>query len=538
MPVPIEAETVGQLVRNAAATFGDAEAVVGSGTRLTFRELEERSRALARRLLARGVAKRTHVGVSFGNNPDCLVSMLAVSRIGAVAVPVSTFAPGRELLRLIRYGDLAALLTKRDVVGVDQVDRLADAIPGLAEANGPSLALAAAPSLRWIEFVDADDRAAAWVTRPDDEGIAAPVTDAVFDALEDDVVGADVALMIHTSGTTSDPKGEPHLHNTVSFRARYLAERMQYRPGERTYTSHVLFWIGGLTMSFFTNLAAGGTSVWCERFDAGEVLALIEHERIDRLVIYPHQVEQLLAHPGFSSTDRGSLRIADPRLLVGDGGGIVTPEGHRMALGMSETFGPYSWGSGGTGVIGPIEDVQPGLEVRVAGEDDTPVGDGGTGEILLRGRGVTPGYYKRPKSFGFDPDGWFRTGDRGLVDGDAIHFLGRMTELIKTAGANVAPAEVVDALLAIDGVREAYVLPLPDPLRGEVVSAAVVLDEDRGLDADVIRAELKKDLSPYKVPAVIASFRSEEIPWTPTFKVRRHELTGMILERSGGVPAS
>ena len=105
--------------------------------------------------------------------------------------------------------------------------------------------------------------------------------------------------------------------------------------------------------------------------------------------------------------------------------------------------------------------------------------------------------------------------------------------MIKTSGANVAPAEVIDALLALDDIREAYVLPLPDRERGELVSAAVVLDEDSDLDAETITAELKKDLSPFKVPTTIAIFTSEEIPWTPTFKVRRHELTEMIVERAG-----
>ena len=317
MSDPIEASTVGELVRKAAATFGDAEAVVGEGTRLTFNELDARSRALARRLLGRGVAKGTHVGVSFGNNPDFLVSLLAVSRIGAVAVPISTFAPGRELLRLIRYGDLAAILTTQQVVGVDQVDRLTAAIPGLAETKGTVLTLPAAPSLRWIEFARSDDDPPPWVTLPEDDGIAAPVDDALLDAMEEDVVGTDVALMIHTSGTTSDPKGVPHTHDTVCFRVRYLAERMQYRPGDRTYTSQVLFWIGGLTMSFLTSIAAGATSVWCERFDADEVLPLIERERITRLAIYPHQVAQLLAHPEFASTDRSSLRIGRPAPRAG-----------------------------------------------------------------------------------------------------------------------------------------------------------------------------------------------------------------------------
>jgi acyl-CoA synthetase (AMP-forming)/AMP-acid ligase II len=201
---------------------------------------------------------------------------------------------------------------------------------------------------------------------------------------------------------------------------------------------------------------------------------------------------------------------------------------------MSETFGPFSWGSGGAGVIAPMQDVQPGLEARVVDKDNRPVADGDTGEIVLRGRCVTPGYYKRPRSVGFDADGWFHTGDRGQVDGASIHFLGRMTEMIKTSGANVAPAEVVDALLALDGVREAYVLPLPDRVRGERVAAAVVLEAGSDLDAETIRAQLKKDLSPFKIPTTIAFFKSEAIPWTPTFKVRRHELTTMILERALG----
>ena len=541
MAQPIRAETVGELVRNAADTWGDADAVVGNGTRLTFGQLEERSRALGQRLLGRGVAKHTHVGVSFGNNPDFILSLLAVARIGAVAVPLSTFAPGRELLRLLRYGDLAAVLTSRSVVGVDQVDRLGAAVPGLVEAKGPILALPSVPNLRWIEFVDFDDEVPPWATGPDDDGLGVAVDDELFDAVEadvapTDVAPTDVALMIHTSGTTADPKGVPHVHDTVCFRSAYLTEKMQYAPGDRTYTSQVLFWIGGLTMSLFTSIAAGGTSVWLERFEPGEVLSVIEAERITRLVIYPHQTEQLLAHPDFGRTDRSSLLIADPRVR-GDGvasqfgtaaGGIKTPEGLRMALGMSETFGPWSWGTGGNSPMAPVQDVQPGLEVRVVDERNQPVADGETGEMVLRGRCVTPGYYKRPRSFAFDAAGWFHTGDRAQVDGESIHFLGRMTEMIKTSGANVAPAEVIEALLALHGVQEAYVLPLPDPVRGEAVGAAVVLAEGSALDADTIKAVLRHDLSPFKIPTVIVVFTSEQIPWTPTFKVRRGQLTQMI----------
>ncbi|WP_029429926.1 class I adenylate-forming enzyme family protein [Blastococcus sp. URHD0036] len=532
----IEAGTMGQLLREAAARFGSAEAVVGNGTRLTFDALDERSRVTARHLLGRGVGKGDRIGVSFGNGPDFIVALTAVCRIGAIAVPISTFAPGRELHRLIRHGDMAGVLTASHVVGVDQVRRLEQAVPGLAGSERPQLALPAAPMLRWIEFTTGDV-ATAWVSSPGDHGVLGLVDEELLAAVEAEVTPYDVCLMIHTSGTTADPKGVPHLHDTVTFRARDLAERMQFAAGDRTYTSQVLFWIGGLTMSFVTSLAAGGTSIWHERFDAGEVLRLIERERISRLAIYPHQVEQLLAHPEFASTDRTSLRIADPRLAPdGASSALLTPDGDRMALGMTETFGPYSWGSGGSGPIAPIESVQPGLEVRVVDPDLEPVADGGTGEICLRGRCVTPGYHRRPRDSGFDADGWFHTGDRGRRDGAAIHFLGRMVEMIKTSGANVAPAEVVEALLAVDGVAEAYVVPLEDPLRGEVVAAAVVLDADSDLDAHDLQAALRGNLSPFKIPGAIGIFSSQEIPWTPTFKVRRPELTDMISARTASAP--
>jgi acyl-CoA synthetase (AMP-forming)/AMP-acid ligase II len=540
MATPIEAETIGELLRSAAATYRDADAVVAGNARLSFRELDLRTRAVAARLVGRGVGKGSRVGILYGNDAEFIVALLAVARIGAVAVPLSTFARGRELVRLLRYADVGAVLTAKTVVGADQVARLRAALPRLDSAGGPKIRLVEVPNLRWIEFAGRADELPDWALHADLSPPAASISDDLVQALETDVVGADTALMIHTSGTTADPKGVPHLHDTVCFRARYLAERMQYRPGDRTYTSHVLFWIGGLTMSLFTSLAAGATSVWCELFEPGAVLALIERERITRLAIFPHQVEQLLAHPDFAHTNRASLRVADQRLVTGrGGGGIRTPEGHRMALGMTETFGPFSWGSGGDNHIGPIQDIQPGLQVRVVDEDNAPVADGGTGEIVLRGRCVTPGYYKRPRDFGFDVDGWFHTGDRGLVEGDTIHYLGRISQMIKTAGANVAPAEVVEAMLALDGVREAYVVPVADEVRGQLVAAAAVLDVSCDLDAAQIQTELKKDLSSYKVPAMIAIFRSDEIPWTPTFKVRTHTLADMIVSRAafrGGNP--
>jgi acyl-CoA synthetase (AMP-forming)/AMP-acid ligase II len=141
---------VGQLVRAAADSFQDAGAVVLGEDRLTYSELDRRSRRLARGLLALGVTKGTRIGFVYGNSPDWVVTFAAISRIGAIAVPLSTFYRGPELARVLRHGDIAGLILVRSHLGHDYLDTLADGLPGLAGAGSPELALAEAPFLRWI----------------------------------------------------------------------------------------------------------------------------------------------------------------------------------------------------------------------------------------------------------------------------------------------------------------------------------------------------------------------------------------------------
>jgi acyl-CoA synthetase (AMP-forming)/AMP-acid ligase II len=143
------------------------------------------------------------------------------------------------------------------------------------------------------------------------------------------------------------------------------------------------------------------------------------------------------------------------------------------------------------------------------------------------------GLYKVDRERSFDVDGWFHTGDQGEVDGWRVHFRGRLGDMIKTAGANVAPSEVVAVLREQDGVQEAYVLGLPDPERGQVVAAAVVPAPGRTLDADELRQVLRQQLSVFKVPAHVVFFAEDEIPWTASHKVRTGMLAEMVAERAG-----
>lgn len=547
-------ETVGDWVRGLAARYGDTEAFVGDSGRLTYRQLDQLSARWGRGLLARGVTKGSRIGLWLGNRAEWLVAFCAVARVGAVAVPLSTFFREHELGRVVRHADLQGLFVHPSFLRESGLDKTAAAIAGLGERTGPGFFLPAAPYLRWVVAVDGvgpGDQAELppwacpidWLAGAADDGA---VDDAVLFALEAEVFETDPAVMIYTSGSTADPKGVPHTQETVVRKSRLLRQMLPVKSGVRSYIASPFFWVGGITMSLFPVLEAGGTQFCTDRFDPGEVLALIERERIERAVLYPHHVEALLAHPGLAQADRSSLVEADPRLLVGSAAEVTPdPEALRVGLGMTETFDGYWWGRpvrGGPHLRPgerrppPLDWLIPGHELKVVGPDGAPVGDGERGEIRIRGWSVTRGQYKVPVERTLDPDGFLRTGDEGEVDGERVHFIGRMGEMIKTAGANVSPAEVAVALRELDGVDEAYVVGLPDPVRGQLVVAAVVPEDGAEVDPERLRAELRDSLSVFKVPARIEVFAREDIPWTPSHKVRLNVLADMIRHRTGGSP--
>jgi acyl-CoA synthetase (AMP-forming)/AMP-acid ligase II len=211
---------------------------------------------------------------------------------------------------------------------------------------------------------------------------------------------------------------------------------------------------------------------------------------------------------------------------------------------MTETFGGYWWGvpdppsavplQPGERRPPPLDRLQPGVELKVVDPEGKPVPDGGRGEICIRGASITPGLHKADRSATFDADGWFHTGDEGEVDGVRVRFRGRLGDMIKTAGANVAPPEVVAVLATLPGVAQAFVVGLPDPVRGQVVTAAVVPEPGVELDPVAIRTELHRELATYKVPAHIVVLGEDDIPWTASHKVAKAALAALLAERVAG----
>jgi acyl-coenzyme A synthetase/AMP-(fatty) acid ligase len=176
----------------------------------------------------------------------------------------------------------------------------------------------------------------------------------------------------------------------------------------------------------------------------------------------------------------------------------------------------------------------PGVDVKVVDAAGNRVADRGRGEILVRGRTVTLGLHKVARTDSFDADGYYRTGDEGEVDGPVIYFHGRLGDMIKTSGANVSPAEVERELVAIDGVAAAYVVAIDDATRGQAVGAAVIPEAGTELGIAEIVQILRARLSSYKVPMFVAFFEPEELPVTPSYKMRKPILAEMIRARAGG----
>jgi acyl-CoA synthetase (AMP-forming)/AMP-acid ligase II len=537
------ASTIPSFLRALHEQFGERDAVVLGSERLTYRQLDEDSRALARALLARGLQKGARVGLWLGNGPSWVVTWAAIARAGGVAVPISTFARGAEMRRVIAHADLAGLITQRTHLGHDRLRQLAEALPEL-ERGDSALALVGAPFLRWVVCIDGDHDRPHWAHRCDWLADCGVLDDAMLDAVEAQIVPSDLATMIYTSGTTSDPKGVLHTHETIVVKARYLRDQLSFADGERCFTLLPFFWVGGLTMSLLPVLAAGGTQVCMDEFDAAGVLEVLERERVSRAGFFPDKVDALRAHRDFAMRDLSALRVGNPELLATPGPDVGRARnGLSMGLGMTETFGCYSWGRFDDGnpnirdVNGgrrtpPLEELQPGVDLRVVDREGGPVPDGATGEIQVRGACVTTGLHKLPRADAFTEDGFLRTGDCGEPRDGAVVFRGRLKEMIKTAGANVAPAEVVVALLALDGVAAAHVVGLPDPVRGEVVAAAVVAEDGVQLDPDVMRGELKAQMSTFKVPRYIVQFRRDELPWNEdSDKIRSGELVDALQRR-------
>jgi acyl-CoA synthetase (AMP-forming)/AMP-acid ligase II len=499
-----EPTTVSRVLATRVAEQPGVDFVVCDDDRLTYADAERRSRVLARGLLAQGAGRGSRIALLFPTSVDFVLAWLAAVRIGAIAVPISTFSTARELRDLFSRADVDLVLGVREYRGNDYEAAIEEAVGPLGDDGRP----VAAPYLRrvWLDGFAAL------------EASAAAVPDALLDAVEDDVTPDDRMVVVHTSGSTSAPKGVIHQHGALLGHLDTLNGIRGLHAGTRLFSNSPMFWIGGLAYNVVGVLAAGGTLLCSAATDPVETLDFIERERPELTNGYAASIAALVAHPSFAGRDFSSIRSGNLHPLLPDAIRPKDVELRHNMLGTTETGSVCLMSGDETdqperrrGSFGrPV----PGLTPRVVDPeslDDVPVGT--IGELWFRGPSLMEGYYGRERWEIFTPDGWYRTGDLFHVDADGFYYFhGRRGSMIKTAGANVSPLEVEAALSDATGGLAVMVLGVADPERDQVVAAVILAEPDTAPDVDALRSELRTRLSAYKVPRRFLVLAPADLP--------------------------
>ena len=517
---PPDPLTVPALLAARAAGRGDRPLLICDGDELTYTDADTRSAALARGLLALGVGKGTHVGLVHPNGSAFVVGWLAAARIGAVTVPLSTFSTAGELRTLLSGADIEVLLSATTYRGRDFVEILSEAVPDAAPAAPASVSSAEVPALRHVVF--------------DPATLGADAGDDVLDAVERSVRPSDRMVIVHTSGSTSAPKGVIHQHGSLIRHLGALNELRQYGAEDVLFSNSPFFWIGGFAYSLLGTVLAGGTLVCSGATEASATLDLLERTRPTMVNGFAAGVAHLASDPTFAQRDLSSIRRGNLWPLLPASIRPADPELRHNMLGMTEAGSVCltsddesdqpehrrgSFGRPVPGVETKIVDLDSGVECEV----------GRIGELWLRGPFLMEGYYGRERHETFTPDGWYRTGDLFRVDADGFHyFIGRDGDMIKTAGANVAPREVEAAIAEATGLV-AHVIGVDDDERGQLVAAVVRVPAGVAPpDEDDLRSALRTHLSAYKVPRRYRFLADDQIPMLSSGKLDTRALAEMI----------
>jgi acyl-CoA synthetase (AMP-forming)/AMP-acid ligase II len=549
MPLPdLDYEaTIPAVVRRAATTFGDNDFIVMPDRRMTYAEAEVASRRVGKQLLAAGVGKGTRIGFMFPYGTDWVVAWLAIARIGAIGMPFSTSYKPAELRKALRFGDVDTLLVPAIMFGQDHLAYLEAAVPGLAEAGPVPLRIPALPFLRhvcvsgptdriWAKALPLDFRLGATANpdtaHPDTAPDGEDISDEFFEAVEAEVTPSDLMMTIFTSGTTSEPKGVVHTHGNFVRHGANLARFAGITSESRRLCAMPFFWIGGVGLTLNFALSVGSAILCVEKFEPDAVLDLMEAEGATELAVWPQLGQRMQRYIAETGRDVSRIPAFAPRPTTDYG--LL-----HNSLGMTETMGPHSAPGPEAERILPEEMrgsfglLVPCVEHRIADpETNATLDEDDVGEICIRGYSLMNGLYKRERHETFDDDGWYHTGDKGFIRDGYLYFLGRLSEMIKTSGSNVAPREVELLLESFPEVGLAVVVGLPDAERGEVVAAALVPTAGTTIDPIETLRRAGDELSHYKVPRRVLVLGEREMPYLPNGKPDRLTVRELLADRA------
>ncbi|MDO0938045.1 o-succinylbenzoate--CoA ligase [Streptomyces sp. DG2A-72] len=467
-------------------------ALIHGETTFTYAELYDRTTRLAHALRARGVRRGDRIAYLGPNHPSYLETLFATGTLGAVFVPLNTRLAGPEIAYQLADSGAKALVYGPAFQG------LVAGLPGSTDVR---------------TYVEAGAEY--------EEALAC----ASYEPIDEPVGADDTCIIMYTSGTTGRPKGAMLTHSNLTWNAINVLVDTDLIADERALVSAPLFHTAGLNMLTLPVLLKGGTCVLVEAFAPEATFDLIERHRITFMFGVPTMFEQVARHPRWPDADLSSLRIltcggspvSTPLIAAYQERGLTFLQGYGMTEASPGTLFLDAehavTKAGSAGVPHFFSDV------RVVRPDLAPVDVGETGEIVVRGPHVMPGYWGLPEeTAGSFADGWFRSGDAARIDEDGYVFIvDRIKDMIISGGENIYPAEIEDLLLAHPDIVECAVIGVPDDKWGEVPRAVIVPREDASVDPDEILASLSGRLAKYKIPKSVVL--ANELPRTASGKL-------------------
>ena len=540
--------TFARLLRTAAASFGQRDAIIFPASRTTYNQLEARARRWAKAIIAMGVEPGQNVGILLTTRIEFIELLFGITMTGAVAVPINARYQAHELAFLIKDADLVALFTTGKVAdSLDFGERLRAALPSLDHApDKHNLALDEAPLLRRIVCLD-PPCALHLVGAADALAGGDSVTDAELEARIDTVEPSDIAFILYTSGTTANPKGALISHGAQIGNSRSLGVRYEATGDDKVWSPLPIFHIAGiLPMTMILDL--GGAYMTVPHFDAGIALEMLGRE--GATIAYPSFVtimQDLISHSRFASVDLSKLRVMNSNFAVQpdwirDAVCAAVPHTIQVSTyGLTEAAGtvttsrlqdPWSLRTGRCGA--PLDD----WSVRIVDlETGKECALGQRGEIVIQGPGMLSGYYNAPeKTAEVLRDGWFHTGDIGSFDETGhIMFHGRTKDMLKVGGENVAAAEIESMLQSHPAVKLAQVVGVPDDRYAEVPAAFVELVEGvTATEAELID-HCRGKLASFKLPRHVRMIDSWPMS---TSKIQKFKLRSELIdELQQGTPS-
>jgi fatty-acyl-CoA synthase len=477
-----KAQTLGEVL---ASKPRDAEALVTADGRFTYGELLAKAERAGAAMQALGIRRGDHVGILMGNDEHWLSLFYGAALIGAVTVPVNTRFKTAEIDFCLKQADCKVLFYVERFLNID--------FGKMVRETGFNNALDIGRGLR--------------------EGSFMPVA----------VKADDILLIQFTSGTTAYPKGAMLTHDNMLRDAWAAGTRVGIGAEDRYFNCRPFFHVAGTTLSALMALVAGACLVTLPTFEAGAALEMMERERCTLISGNDTLFQMLMGHADFPKRRlalRGGWSAAGPQTMRA----IIERMGAKTicaAYGLSEASPNVvmsDWRDPEELRVNGLALPHPGVEVRISPE----------GEIQVKGWNVMRGYYNNPEANAkaFTADGWLRTGDLGELTPDGrLRMYGRLKDVFRVGGENVAPAEVEEVLLAHPAVETAQVIGVPDTRLGEVGCAYVTVKAGASTTVEQLLDWCKARCASFRVPRYLKIVRDfESIGMTASGKVQKTKL--------------